>query len=153
MAQLRIAQFLKLQAGSQTHRFQNYFINTSKTYLSEVYSFAPFQVSGTTAALNGDNDQLTLLVPVTSVGVKLLEEANGNRLSQLTLTNAWLSGSDEIVSTLVSYYTGTGSSVSDTTIELRFRSAADSVGATFPARTITRALVGPLPVNAELYLR
>jgi hypothetical protein len=29
----------------------------------------------------------------------------------------------------------------------------DSVGATFPARTLTRSLVGPLPLNAQLVLQ
>ena len=37
--------------------------------------------------------------------------------------------------------------------ELRFRSAIDSVGSTFPGRSFTRDMVGPLPLNSELYLR
>ena len=48
---------------------------------------------------------------------------------------------------------GIGASYSDTTIELRYRTAMDSVGATFPGRTLTRSLVGPLPLNAELVLQ
>jgi hypothetical protein len=50
-------------------------------------------------------------------------------------------------------YVGIGASFSDTTIELRYRTAMDSVGATFPARTLTRSLVGPLPLNAQLVLQ
>ena len=46
-----------------------------------------------------------------------------------------------------------GASFDDTTLELRFRTAMDSVGAGFPARTFTRDNVGILPINAELYLR
>lgn len=153
MTEIRMAQFMKLEAGSVIHRYQNYFINTTYKYLSEEYLFAPFQAGGTVASLNGDNEQLTILFPAVPVAVQLLSQADGNRLSKLTLTNAWLDGSNKVITTVANYYTGSGSSVSDTTIELRYRSAADAVGALFPARTLTRALVGPLPLNSELYLR
>jgi hypothetical protein len=48
---------------------------------------------------------------------------------------------------------GIGASVSETTIELRYRSAIDSVISNFPSRTVTRQLVGPLPLNANISLR
>jgi hypothetical protein len=87
------------------------------------------------------------------VAIRLVEEANGNRLSELTLTTAWLNASEQIVTTLTDYYIGIGASYSDSTLELRFRSAIDSVGSQFPSRTLTRDNVGPLPLNSELYLR
>jgi hypothetical protein len=81
------------------------------------------------------------------------ERGDGNRLSELELTTAWLNAAGTITNTVTDYYIGLGASFSDTTIELRFRSAVDSVGSTFPGRTMTRDLVGPLPLNSELYLR
>jgi hypothetical protein len=154
MSEIRIAQYLKLTtAGGVVHRYQNYFVGASSTYLSESYSFAPFQASGALATLNGDNETLQVLFPNLEVVLRLVEQANGNRLSTLAFTTAWLNASDQILTPLTDYYIGIGASFSETTVELRFRSAIDSVGSAFPARTLTRENVGPLPLNSELYLR
>lgn len=154
MAEIRIAQFLKLTtANSVVHRYQNYYIGQATTYLSESYAFAPFRTEGAMASLNGDNDILQVLFPSIEVALRLVEQGEGNRLSELRLTTAWLSPSDQIINTFADYYIGIGASFDDTTIELRFRSAIDSVGSAFPGRTLTRELVGPLPLNSELYLR
>jgi hypothetical protein len=154
MTEIRIAQYLQLTTtDGETHRYQNYFVGQPSTLLSAVYTFAPFQVDGALASLNGDNDTLRILFPNIEVALRLVEKGDGNRLSELTLTTAWLNASDQILTTLPDYYIGIGASYSDTTIELRFRSAIDSVGSAFPARTLTRELVGPLPLNSELYLR
>ena len=121
--------------------------------LGETYDFAPFRADGALASLNGENQQFQVLFPNLEYALRLVEEANGNRLSQLTFSTAWLDGNDQIDRPVTDYYLGIGASFSDTTIELRFRSAIDSVGSQFPGRTLTRDLVGPLPLNAELYLR
>lgn len=154
MSDIRIANYFKLVAqGGSTYRFQNYFVGESSSYLSESYTFVPFQADGSMAALNGDNEQLRVLFPNLEVAIRLVEQANGNRLSEMTLVTAWLNASGQVISTLTDYYIGIGASYSDTTLELRFRSAIDSVGSQFPARTLTRDNVGPLPLNSELYLR
>mgnify|MGYP006268768925 CR=1 FL=1 len=154
MAEIRIAQYFKLAtATGAVHRFQNYFVGQASTYLSESYAFAPFRAEGAMATLNGDNETLQVLFPNIELALRLVEQGNGNRLSELTLTTAWLSASEQILTTLTDYYIGIGASYSETTIELRYRSAIDSVGSAFPARTLTRDLVGPLPLNSELYLR
>jgi hypothetical protein len=153
MAEIRIAQYFKLVTATQTLRYQNYFIAQASNYLSESYDFAPFRAEGALAALNGDNENMRVLFPNVEVALRLVEQANGNRLSELTLTTAWLNASDQIINPIPDYYIGIGASFSETTIELRFRSAIDSVGSAFPSRTLTRELVGPLPLNSELYLR
>jgi hypothetical protein len=154
MNTLKIAQYFKLTTSSGTVlRYQNYFVGQSSSFLSESYSFAPFRAEGALATLNGDNQQLQVLFPNVEYALRLVEQGNGNRLSELQLTTAWLNGSDQISTTLSDYYLGIGASFSETTIELRFRSAIDSVGSQFPGRTLTRDLVGPLPLNADLYLR
>jgi hypothetical protein len=154
MNTLKIAQYFKLTTSNGTVlRYQNYFVGQSSSYLSESYSFAPFRAEGALATLNGDNQQLQVLFPNVEYALRLVEQGNGNRLSELQLTTAWLNGSDQISTTLSDYYLGIGASFSETTIELRFRSAIDSVGSQFPGRTLTRDLVGPLPLNADLYLR
>ena len=154
MTEIRIAQFFKLTtANNVVHRYQNYYVGQVISYLSEPYAFAPFRAEGAMASLNGDNSLLQVLFPSIELALRLVEQGEGNRLSELQLTTAWLSVSDQIVNTFADTYIGVGASYDDTTIELRFRSAIDSVGSAFPARTLTRELVGPLPLNSELYLR
>lgn len=153
MAEIRIAQYFKLVTATQTLRYQNYFVGAASTYLSESYAFAPFRAEGALASLNGDNENLRILFPNIEVALRLVEQANGNRLSELIFVTAWLNASEQVITTVTDYYIGIGASYNDTTIELRFRSAVDSVGSAFPARTLTRDLVGPLPLNSELYLR
>jgi hypothetical protein len=87
------------------------------------------------------------------VAIRLVEQANGNRLSRLELTTAWLNENNGEIKSLNERFLGVGASFSETTIELRFRSALDSAGANFPARSLTRNLVGILPLNADLRLR
>ena len=161
---IRIAQFFKLTAArnrdgtiGQTHYYQNYFANETVTYPAEngkKYSFAPFQTQGTTAALNGDNNVLQVLFPNVDFAVQLLYSSNSNRLSVLELTTQWLTAENEPSGTaLTEYYIGIGSSISETTLELRFRSSVDSVTSNFPNRTLTRELAGILPLDAQLILQ
>ena len=153
MSEIRICNFFDLltTTGKQ-HYYQNYFIAESKSYLGQPYAFAPFQASGALASLNGDNQQLRVLFPSQELVIRLVEEGDGNRLSVLTLTTAWITGGGAISTTFTDYFVGTGSTFSDDAVELRFRSSMDSVGAGFPARTLTADNVGVLPLNAELYL-
>jgi hypothetical protein len=154
MDNIRICQFFKLETSDgRTHRYQNYFVGQSSSFLSESYPFAPFRAEGALATLNGDNQQLQILFPHVEYALVLVEAGNGNRLSELSLTTAWLTAGGVISSSVTDYYIGLGASFSETTIELRFRSAVDSVGSSFPGRTFTRDLVGPLPLNSELFLR
>lgn len=155
MSNLRLVQFFDyVTSGSQRHRFQNYFVGQNKTYNSNSYAFAPFQSSGSLSTLTGDNETVTILFPATEYAIRLVDGAGGNRQSELTLTTMWLTADNEYSSlefteTLI----GIGSSFDDTTLELRFRTAMDSVGANFPTRTFTKDNAGILPINAELSLR
>lgn len=152
------------------HFYQNYFFGKDFAAVpvpgtsSPVYRFAPFRAEGALAALNGDNEILRLLFPHSEFTIAMVEEGNGNRLSQLTLKTVWMASTGNITdyasyslaSATAQYeesYVGVGASFDDTTVELRFRSAMDSVGASFPRRTFTSSNVGILPLNAEVSLR
>jgi hypothetical protein len=152
---IRICQFFKLVTSTgSTHLYQNYFAHETKTYGNLQYSFAGFRAEGAIASLNGDNSVLQILFPNIEFAVRLLNEGNGNRLSTLTLTTQWLTGDDAFTANnQTEYYIGIGASLSETTIELRFRSSIDSVSSNFPSRTLTRELVGPLPLDSQLNLR
>ena len=155
MSNLRLVQFFDyVTSGSQRHRFQNYFVGQDKTYNSNSYAFAPFQSSGSLSTLTGDNETVTILFPATEYAIRLVDGAGGNRQSELTLTTMWLTAEDKTTDLVFAeQLVGIGSSFDDTTLELRFRTAMDSVGANFPTRTFTKENAGILPINAELSLR
>jgi len=154
---IRIAQFFDLTTADGTrHCYQNYFANTRYTYQNFSYDFAPFRAEGTSSTNTGDNTIVQVLFPNVDFVLRLLDAGNGNRLSRLLLTTVWLTSTNEIAAngaTQLEYLVGIGASLSDTTIELRFRSAIDSVISSFPARTIIRQLVGPLPLSASVSLQ
>lgn len=135
------------------HFYQNFFVNEIREWGGERYAFAPFRAEGTTSTLGGDNPVVQVLFPNVEVAIRLVEQANGNRLSRLTLTTAWLNEALNQVRAHEERYVGIGASFSDTTIELRFRSAMDSVGAQFPARRLSRNNAGILPLSADISLR
>jgi hypothetical protein len=155
MSEIRICQFFNLLTitGKQ-HYYQNYFIGESKNFLGQLYDFAPFQADGALASLNGENQQLRVLFPSQEIVIRLVEEGGGNRLSDLKLTTLWTNATGSLNGArYTDYFVGIGAGFSDSTVELRFRSSMDSVGSSFPSRTLTSDNVGVLPLNSELYLR
>jgi len=154
MATIRIAQYFYLRdTDNNRYAFQNYFVQQTKTLNGLKYTFAPFRAEGTVSNLTGDNALLQVLFPAEPFAIKLVEQADGNRLTRLTLTTQWLNASENTVRSYEERYVGIGASVSDTTLELRFRSAMDSVGAQFPRQTLTLRNVGPLPTSTQISLQ
>lgn len=152
--ELNICNFFKLRSkDGQIHRYQNYFIGEVVTYKGESYDFIGFRAEGAVSTLNGDNQALRLLFPNDPAVVALVEAADGNRLSAMTLGTAWLDARDAIRTSIDYFFTGVGAGFSDETVELRFRSSTDAVTTGFPARTLTQANVGILPISSELSLR
>jgi hypothetical protein len=154
---IRIAQFFDLTTTDGTrHLYQNYFVNEVYTYAGQRYNFAPFRAEGSVSNNTGDNSIMQVLFPNVEFALRLLDAGNGNRLSRLVLTTVWLTATNAIAAngaTQQEFLVGIGASLSETTIELRFRSAIDSVISGFPARSVTRQLVGPLPLNANVVLQ
>ena len=154
MTEIRIAQYFDLTtANGVRHRYQNFFVQEPRILAGARFEFAPFRAEGSTANLNGDNALVRVLFPNVEYAIRLVEQGDGNRLSRLTIITQWLNAALAPSRTYEERYVGIGASYSDTTIELRYRTAMDSVGAAFPAQTLTRSLVGPLPLNAQLVLK
>jgi len=132
---------------------QNFFLGEDFRYQGTTYQFVPFQVSGSLATITGDSETLTCLFPNEDMVVRLVELGDGNRNSELTLTNLWLNQANApLPGAFPEIYLGTGASFSETTVELRFRSAMDAVGSMIPARTLTSENCGILPLDAQISL-
>lgn len=153
--ELRIVQFFDLETDNdKTHRFQNYFVNESKSFGGKSFSFAPFRVDGSVSSLNGDNNQITVLFPATEYAVRLVEAGEGNRKSLLIVDTRFVNQSGGIGSAGPrEIFVGLGASFSTDTIELRFSSALDAVASNFPANSLTSGNVGFLPLESALSLR
>ena len=164
---LKIVQYFELTAfttsaaaqsstnnGAVIHRYQNFFINQQIRRGGERFDFAPFKMEGTSSTLGGDNALVQVLFPNVDVALRLVEQGNGNRLSHLELTTVWLNENDQSSGKeIAERFLGLGASFSETTIELRFKSAMDSVTGRFPARSLSRGLIGIVPLNADLRLQ
>ena len=152
--ELRIVQFFDLVTDNgKEHRFQNYFVNDSKTFDSKSFSFAPFQINGSVSSLNGDNNQITVLFPAIEYAVRLVEAGEGNRKSLLILDTRFVNQSGDFGDTGPrEIFVGLGASFSVDTIELRFSSALDAVASNFPANSLTEENVGILPLESSLSL-
>lgn len=154
MTTIRVVQYFDLTDSSGSrHLYQNYFVNETKLLNGGRFTFAPFRAQGTVSNLTGDNAMVQVLFPNIDYSLRLVEGGDGNRYSRLTMTTQWLNAAALVQKSYEERYVGIGASTSETTIELRFRSAMDSVGAQFPALTLSRDLVGPLPTNSEISLR
>ena len=112
-------------------------------------------MEGTNASLNGENSLVQVLFPAEDYVLRLLEQGNGNRLSVLIFVSRWLNDNNQFISNKdhKETFIGIGASFSETTVELRFRSAMDSVGSQFPRRIFSKSLVGILPTSADIALQ
>ena len=155
MPKIRVCQMFELRlAGQPVQRGQNFFIGENFTYAGLTYRFVPFEVTGTTQSLGGDNPQVSLLMPNEDILLKMVEGGDGNRNSTLRLINLWVTAAGSpLPGPLIEFYVGIGAGDSDTTIELRFRSPMDAATARFPRQLLTAYNVGILPLNSELNLR
>lgn len=167
MPTIRVANFAYIRtANGRNHYYQNYFFGKDFTAVAipgtsaPTYRHAPFEVKGSTAALGGDNPSTQLLFPHSAFAIALVEDGQNNHLSRLELKTVWMASNDptnyssySVTSQYTEYYIGVGAAFSDSTIELRFRSAMDSVGAGFPGQQFNRQNVGILPLNADLVLQ
>jgi len=156
--EIRIVQFFDLlDVKGVTHRYQNYFVNESKSGIPSItgdYDFVPFQVEGMTSNLSGDNEQLRVLFPTTELVIRLVDAAEGNRKSRLILTTRFVNAEGDISNNGPrGVFIGLGASFSLDTVELRFNSALDAAASQFPASTLTSKNVGVLPLDSQLQLR
>ena len=154
MSVIRIAQYFNLRDYSENrYTYQNYFVQEPAFLDGVRYEFAPFQSEGSVSNLGGDNSAIRILFPSIDYSIFLVEKANGNRLSRLTLTSQWLNAAGGLIRTYEERYIGIGASFSETTVELRYRSAMDSVQKSFPGRRLSQSLVGSLPLNEQINLQ
>lgn len=154
--ELAIGNYLTLTSptGGQTYRFQNFHIGTTATFDGQQYSFLPFGFSGISINRTGDNTEASLIFPNNELSRNWALQAVTQRwLGTVFVMN--LNPDDKTMGTKMSQCVGQVASGEwdDTALTLRLNTILDAVGSDVPLRRLTQALVGNLPVTANVRLR
>lgn len=146
-------QFLTL-TGSQTLRFQNYWIGENVTYSNNTYGFLPFAFSGATVTKSGDNQPAGLAFPNNALARGWAETAIRDQWL-VTCLVMLINPDDRTDLTVLTSYTAqiVNGNWSDTGIEIGMASVLDAVGADIPRKKLTKQLVGNLPVTSSVRLQ
>lgn len=144
------SQFLRLYdaAGVTYQRWQSYYANTTVTWSNNKWDYVPFIANGFTAGIAGDETNVTISAPATSVVIKAFESAIKNgylvtlsiyQFDTLLGNNAPQAGQEAIGHIVGQVIGGTGGLTSMT---IQLGSALSPVGAQVPHRRFTTAIMG-----------
>jgi hypothetical protein len=160
VSQYAFGHAIRINRGSESsRRFQNFFIGKQLTHRGDEYIFVPFGFSGVTVNRTGDGLESTLVFPnnelsrswatsaievrtVIEVDVLIIEDPDPD--SGLTATH-----------TIVHSYIGqvTGGQWDNVSLNLELSSVLDAVGTDVPRRSLTRKIVGNLPISNGVRLQ
>ena len=136
-------------------RFQNFFIGQDMTYNGETYGFVPFGFSGVTVNRTGDGLESSLvfffIYLTRGWAVTAIKEHFVMEVDVLIIDSSSASGSHNRVHT----YTGqvVGGQWDNASLNLQLGGVLDAVGTDVPRRSLTRKLVGNLPVSNNVRLQ
>jgi len=145
--------------GTERFRFQNFFIGEEITHFGSSYQFAPFGFSGVTINRTGDGLEAVLVFPNNDVcrgwAIKAINASWTMHVDILIIQDpdpeTGLAVQNEIINT----YTGqvTGGQWDNTSLNLELSSVLDAVGTDVPRRSLTKRIVGNLPVSNNVRLQ
>ncbi len=136
-------------------KFQNFFISQEMTFDSNKYTFVPFGFSGVTVNRTGDGLEATLVFPnndlTRSWAVTSIRDHYVIEVDVLIVDSDSATGSH----TRVHGYIGqvVGGNWDNVSLNLQLSSVLDAVGTDIPRRSLTRKLVGNLPVSNNVRLQ
>ena len=136
-------------------RFQNFFIGQDMTYNGATYGFVPFGFSGVTVNRTGDGLESSLVFPNNDLtrgwAVCAIKDHYVIQVDVLIIDSSSAAGSHNSVHT----YTGqvVGGNWDNVSLNLQLGAVLDAVGTDIPRRSLTRKLVGNLPVSNNVRLQ
>ena len=156
MTQYAFGHVLRINPGSGVlFRYQNFFINENASYENASYGFVPFGFSGVTVNRNGDGLEATVVFPNNDItrswAVEAIDQYWVMEVDVLIIDETNNNGSHQSVHT----YTGqvTGGQWDNVTVSLQLTSVLDAVGTDVPRRSLTRKLIGNLPISSNVRLQ
>ena len=156
MSQYAFGHALRIKQGENTqYRFQNFFINQQITHQSANYTFVPFGFSGVTVNRTGDGLEATVVFPNNELsrawGVNAINQNWVMEVDVLIIDNDAKDGPHNIVHS----YTGqvVGGQWDEVSLNLQLSTVLDAVGTDVPRRSLTKELVGNLPISNNVRLQ
>ena len=144
------SQYLRIYdtAGVTYQRWQSYYANTTVSWDSSSWQYVPFIADGFTAGISGDESDISVTAPATSVVMDaFLAAIRRGRLVQLDIYQFdTLYGNDdpqtgqELVASVTGQVVGGNGGLTNMTIQLG--SAISPIGAQIPPRTFTTRIMG-----------
>jgi hypothetical protein len=149
--ELNLGHLLTLKAASGTEQhFQNFRISSAVNHQGKQHAFAPFNFSGVTASLTGDNLDASLIFPANKLTRSWAEQAMQEGWTG-SVQVLLLRDDSSILQSLHSYVGVIAAGGWDSNaIELRLNTVLNAVRGSVPGRRFTRQLVGNLPITANI---
>ena len=144
---------------TELYRFQNVFIGKEITHSGSGYQFVPFGFSGVTVNRTGDGLEATLVFPNNDLsrawGVSAIEGSWLMEVDVLIIEDPDPDTGLATTNTIVHTYTGqvTGGQWDSTSLNLELSSVLDAVGTDVPRRSLTKRIVGNLPISNNVRLQ
>ena len=156
MSQYAFGHALRITQGRNTeYRFQNFFINQQITHESDNYTFVPFGFSGVTVNRTGDGLEATVVFPNNEVsrawGVNAINQNWVMEVDVLIIDDDAKDGPHQTVHS----YTGqvVGGQWDEVSLNLQLSTVLDAVGTDVPRRSLTKELIGNLPIANNVRLQ
>jgi hypothetical protein len=140
-------------------RFQNFFIGDEVVHRGDTYGFAPFGFSGVTVNRTGDGLEATLVFPNNNLtrawAINAVEDRNIIEVDVLLIEDSDRDTGPNATHNIVHSYVGqvTGGQWDNVSLNLELSSLLDAVGTDVPRRSLTRELVGNLPISNGVRLQ
>lgn len=154
---------IRIKSGKTIdYRFQNFFVGKSIKYKDElldlktkIYSFVPFGFSGVTVTRTGDGLEASIVFPNNDLSrqwvIQAVEEFWLIEVDVLIIDSSDKNANHSRV------HTYTGQVVSgqwdNVSANLQLSTVLDAVGTDIPRRSLTRQLIGNLPVTNNVRLQ
>jgi hypothetical protein len=144
------SQYLRIfdATGTTRHRWQSYYAYRPAQWAGETWDYQAFVADGFTAGVSGDETNVSVSAPATPMVSESFERAilNGEFVEMLLYEFNAGSGNlnPQSGQTLIGSYTGqaVGGTATATTITMQLGTALSPVGAQFPPRKLTTAIMG-----------
>jgi hypothetical protein len=144
------SQFMRIYdaTGVTYQRWQSYYSGSTVSWAGQQWDYVPFIADGITAGISGDESDITVTAPATTLVMQAFEPsiAEGRLVDLAIYQFNTLSGNDspQAGQQLVAAYTGqiVGGSGGLTSMTLKLGSALSPVGAQIPPRKFTTQVMG-----------
>lgn len=156
MSTVAITTFIEITSanGVVQQRFQNSQPGENIIHRGAAFPFLSFIYQGATQNRTGDNMESALVLANNAVAMNYVIQTVRNRWNVRVDTCSMNPSSFTVARLLATEFWLAASMTYDpTTIEVLLSSGIDAVGANAPTRVLTPALVGQLPVTAQIFNR